>query len=69
MKAQEIRALSNDQVKDKLLELRKEQMGLRFQKATGQLEKNHRAGEVRKDIARLKTEMNQRTAGATVEAK
>lgn len=69
MKAQEIRALSNDQVKDKLLELRKEQMGLRFQKATNQLEKTHRSSEVRRDIARLKTEMNQRTSGASVEAK
>lgn len=64
MKPEEIRTLSNDQVTDKLLELRKEQLNLRFQKATGQMEKPHRVSEVRKLIARLKTEMTARRAAA-----
>lgn len=64
MKMEEIRSLSVDQIKDRLLDLRKEQLNLRFQQATSQLEKPHRAGEVRKTIARLKTELGarQRTA-------
>ena len=69
MKAQEIRALSDDQIKDKLLDLRKEQMNLRFQNATGQVEKTHRAREIRRDVARLKTMTNQRAAEATAGGK
>ena len=61
---QEVSALSADQLKEKLIALRKEQMNLRFQKATGQLEKTHRVDELRKDIARLKTEMTARRAAA-----
>lgn len=53
-----------DQDTAKLLEqrgkLRQEQMNLRFQSATGQLEKSHRVNEVRKDIARLETELSVR---------
>lgn len=64
MKMQEVSALSADQLKEKLIALRKEQMNLRFQKATGQLEKTHRVDEIRKDIARLKTEMTARRAAA-----
>ena len=55
MKAVEARALSADQLKDELAKLKKEQFNLRFQKATGQLEKSSRVNEVRKDIARVKT--------------
>ena len=64
MKMQEVSALSADQLKEKLIALRKEQMNLRFQKATGQMEKTHRVDEIRKDIARLKTEMTARRAAA-----
>jgi large subunit ribosomal protein L29 len=46
-----------DQLRDELASLRKEQFNLRFQRATGQLEKTHRANEIRKDIARIKTIM------------
>ena len=67
MKAQEIRAMSTDQVHQKLVDLRKEQMNLRFQLASGQLEKSHRCNEVRKDIARLKTEMSARLSAAAGE--
>ena len=55
MKASEVRDMTNDELKDKLLQLRKEQFNLRFQKASGQLEKTTRIGEVRRDIARVKT--------------
>ena len=55
MKMSDVRALTKDQVKDEILKLRKEQLNLRFQRASGQLEKTHRINEIRKDIARLKT--------------
>ena len=44
-----------DQLQDGLLDLKREQFNLRFQAATGQLEKPHRVNEVRKSIARIKT--------------
>jgi large subunit ribosomal protein L29 len=62
MKASDARALSEDQMKDELVKLKKEQFNLRFQKATGQLEKTARFNEVRKDIARIKTIARQKAA-------
>jgi len=64
MKAEEVRGLTADQLKDKLAELKKEQFNLRFQKATNQLEKSSRINEVRKDIARVKTIARQKAAEA-----
>ncbi|MCK5745896.1 MAG: 50S ribosomal protein L29 [Oricola sp.] len=55
MNATEARDMTPDELKDRLLQLRKEQFNLRFQKATGQLEKTSRVREVRRDIARIKT--------------
>ena len=55
MKATEVRAKTADQLNDDLASLKKEQFNLRFQKATGQLEKTARIREVRRDIARIKT--------------
>jgi large subunit ribosomal protein L29 len=55
MKMSDVRALSNDQVKDEILKLKKEQLNLRFQRASGQLEKTNRIRQIRRDIARLKT--------------
>jgi len=63
MKPAEIRAMSDDQLKEKLLELKKEQFNLRIQKATGQLENTARIRQVRRDIARIKTEMTARRKG------
>jgi large subunit ribosomal protein L29 len=54
-KITELRGLTPDQLNEQLLSLKKEQFNLRFQAATGQAEKTHRVGEVRKDIARIKT--------------
>ncbi|MGF1543443.1 MAG: 50S ribosomal protein L29 [Parvularculaceae bacterium] len=67
MKIGDVRDMTNDQLKDKLLQLKKEQFNLRFQQATGQLEKTARVREVRRDIARLKTVMRERV-GAPGEA-
>ena len=64
MKAEEVRGLTADQLKDKLADLKKEQFNLRFQKATGQLEKSSRVNEVRKEIARVKTIARQKAAEA-----
>ena len=55
MKAAEFRAKTADQLRDQLLQLKKEEFNLRFQKATGQLENTARVREVRRDIARIKT--------------
>ena len=55
MKTKELRGMSPDQLQDELINLKKEQFNLRFQAATGQMEKTHRVDEVRKTIARIKT--------------
>ena len=64
MKVSDIRAKTPDQRDDDLAALKKEQFNLRFQKATGQLEKSSRINEVRKDIARVKTIARQKAAEA-----
>jgi large subunit ribosomal protein L29 len=61
MKIADVRALTPDQAQDALLNLKKEQFNLRFQAATGQMEKTHRVNEIRKDIARLKTVARQKS--------
>ena len=58
----ELRGMTADQLKDQLLNRKKEQFNLRFQAATGQLEKTHRANEIRKEIARIKTVLRTKTA-------
>ncbi|GAB5461337.1 MULTISPECIES: 50S ribosomal protein L29 [Hoeflea] len=62
MKAADVRALSVDQLNDELAKLKKEQFNLRFQGATGQLEKTSRVQQVRRDIARIKTIARQKAA-------
>jgi large subunit ribosomal protein L29 len=54
-KAGDVRAKTPDQLKELLLDLRKEQFNLRFQRATGQQEGTGRVREVRREIARVKT--------------
>jgi large subunit ribosomal protein L29 len=63
MKAEELRAMSPDQLQEKLGDLKKEQFNLRFQRATGQLENTSRVRAVRRDIARIKTVEGQRRTG------
>jgi large subunit ribosomal protein L29 len=64
MKIDDVRKMTPDQLSDQLLSLKKEQFNLRFQAATGQLEKTHRANEIRKDIARIKTVLRGKSAAA-----
>ena len=56
---------SDDQLTERLGDLKREQFNLRFQAATNQLEKPSRVREVRKDIARIKTMKTQRSAAAS----
>ena len=66
MTISEIRDLSNDQLAEKLTELKREQFNLRVQQATGQLENTVQRRHVRRDIAKVKTVMNEKkTAGST----
>jgi large subunit ribosomal protein L29 len=51
----DLKAMSDDQLGDEVLKLKKEQFNLRFQRATGQLENTSRVKVVRRDIARAKT--------------
>ena len=55
MKMTEISDLTADQLSDELVKLKKEQLNLRFQQASGQLENSARIKQVRQTIARLKT--------------
>ena len=62
MKAKEVRDLSADEQAQKLAEVEKELFNLRIQKAAGQLEKPDRIRVVKREIARIKTVMNQAKA-------
>ncbi|MET0067620.1 MAG: 50S ribosomal protein L29 [Candidatus Thiodiazotropha sp.] len=63
MKASELKSKSQQELTETLDELLKEQFNLRMQRGTGQLAKPHRMNEVRKDIARVKTLMNEMKSG------
>ena len=62
-KITEFRDRSVDQLGDELVKLKKEQFNLRFQRASGQLENTARFRVVRHDIARIMTELSQRSKG------
>jgi large subunit ribosomal protein L29 len=64
MKIEDVRGMTPDQLNQALVNLKKEQFNLRFQKATGQIEKTHRVDQVRKDIARIKTVLRTKQAQA-----
>jgi len=55
MKMSEIKDMTPDQLSDEIVKLKKEQLNLRFQQASGQLDNSARIREVRRIIARLKT--------------
>jgi large subunit ribosomal protein L29 len=61
---EDLRTKTEDQLGSELGNLKREAFNLRFQAATSQLEKPSRVTEVRKDIARIKTLQNQRSAEA-----
>ena len=62
MKITEIRAMNDDALNAKLKELKEELFNLRFQLAVNQLENTNRIGEVKRDIARVMTVMNEKKA-------
>lgn len=68
MKAADVRAKTDDELKDQLMGLRKEAFNLRFQAASGQLENSARRGQVRKEIARIKTILGERHRAAAKKA-
>ena len=63
MKIEEIRKKTEDQISSEMENLYKESLNLRFQKSSGQLENTSRIHKVRKLIARMKTVLNERSAG------
>ncbi|MFC4255273.1 50S ribosomal protein L29 [Altererythrobacter xixiisoli] len=63
-KVEDLRAKTDDQLGDQLVELKREQFNLRFQAATNQLERPARIKEVRREIAQIKTLQSERTRAA-----
>jgi len=61
-KAEDMRTKTDDQLGEQLVDLKREAFNLRFQSATNQLERPARIREVRRDIARIKTLQNERSA-------
>lgn len=60
MKTKDLRELTTEEIKNKISENKEEIFNLRFQQATGNLEKPHRIRELRKTVARLKTILKER---------
>jgi large subunit ribosomal protein L29 len=60
MKVEDVRAKSDDELEEQLLDFRKEAFNLRFQTASGQLENTARVRQVRRNIGRIKTILNER---------
>jgi large subunit ribosomal protein L29 len=60
----DLKVMTEDQLSDEVLKLKKEQFNLRFQRATGQLENTARVRVVRRDIARAKTVAAQKRSTA-----
>ena len=63
MKASDLRAKNEAELNGELLDLLREQFNLRMQRASGQMSKGHLLRDVRKNIARVKTVLNQKKAG------
>jgi len=64
MKAEELKGKSADELKKTLLDKKKEQFNLRFQLSGGQLENTSQMRVIRRDIARIKTLINQQSKAA-----
>jgi large subunit ribosomal protein L29 len=64
MNASELREKTPDQLRDQLVQLKKEAFNLRFQQATGQLENTARMRVVKRDAARVKTILTEKAAAA-----
>ena len=68
MNASDLRDKTPDELRDQLVQLKKEAFNLRFQQASGQMEGTARMRAVRRDVARVKTILNQKAAAAASEA-
>jgi large subunit ribosomal protein L29 len=68
MNASELREKTPDQLRDQLVQLKKEAFNLRFQQATGQLENTARMRSVKRDAARVLTILNEKAAAAAGES-
>ncbi len=68
MNAAELRDKTPDQLREQLVNLKKEQFNLRFQAATGQLENPARMKTVRRDVARVLTVLNEKAGDASSDA-
>lgn len=68
MKVSDVKAMTDDQLKDELISLKKEQFNLRFQAATGQIENTARIREVRRSVARIKTVQGERQSAPAADA-
>ena len=64
MNASELRGKTPDELREQLTQLKKEAFNLRFQQATNQLENTARMRQVKKDVARVKTILNEKAAAA-----
>ena len=64
MNAQELRDKTPDQLRDDLANLKKEAFNLRFQQATGSLENPARIRQVRREVARVQTVLNEKASAA-----
>lgn len=64
MNANELRDKTPDQLREELTNLKKEAFNLRFQQATNQLENTARVRQVRRDVARIQTVLNEKAAAA-----
>ena len=67
-KPSDLRVKTEDELQTQLLDLKREQFNLRFQRATGQNEGTGRVREVRREIARIKTVVHAKRAGASASA-
>jgi len=65
VKSEELRGKTPDELNDLLLDSKKELFNLRFQRDSGQLENTARIGEVRRNIARVKTMLNTASSQAS----
>ena len=67
MNATDLRDKTPDQLREELINLKKEAFNLRFQQATGQLENTARVRQVRRSVARVNTLLNEKAAQAAAE--
>ncbi len=67
-KIEDLRTKTDDQLSEGLVDLKREAFNLRFQSATGQLERPARIQEVRREIARIKTLQGERNRASAAKA-